>query len=154
MKALIMHWILRRSCKVTAPEQCSQISHNRFIHQKYWEEATASEHEIKMQFWSFHRKVYLLAHKMIIRFSYWCTMTAVIFCPLFTHLVFCVFTTSNAVLPTEKSAPHRLLSPTKHLRSNQVPLIHETSTLLWKRCMRNIQLLFPFCSAFLCWHLM
>jgi len=34
MKALIMHWIFRRSCKVTAPEQCSQISHNRFIHQK------------------------------------------------------------------------------------------------------------------------
>lgn len=30
MKALIMHWNLRRSCKVTAPEQCSQISHNRF----------------------------------------------------------------------------------------------------------------------------
>lgn len=30
MKALIMHWNLRRSCKVTAPEQCSQISHIHF----------------------------------------------------------------------------------------------------------------------------
>lgn len=72
-----------------------------------------------MQFWSFHRKVYLLAYKMIIRFSYWYTMTAVIFCPLFTHVCSVCLPLQRQFFGPEKSAPHRplrhsWLDPTKH----------------------------------------